>query len=895
MKPKVIITTHKNPDFDAFAASVAASLLYHDSVIVIDSEPQQNLKEFLNIYNISYKKSNEFEDEFEEQIKNKDFEKIVVVDTSDINRIPESIKFLIEESLPVDIYDHHPELKEQNIKGNNFSKPVGSSTTILVEMLFEKGISISDTLKTLFLIAIHEDTGNFVYPTTSWLDHEMAAQLIKSGARIEEVEEFVSLEMTQDQKILFDKLYNHVEEFYIDEICVNIAYAECDKFIGGLNIITHKLFETLTPDVLFVVVKMGKTIYIVARSKTNQIDLNKIMSSFGGGGHKKAGAAKVKDQSPTKVINKIKSELKSSFIPVLKAKHVMSSPVRTILSNETVQRAYEIMYQTGHSGLPVIENNKLVGMVTKKDVEKAMKHGLKNAPVKSIMSTNLKVANVETSLTQIRRMMAEEDIGRIPIIKDGMLVGIITRTDLVRASNGVFNFSYNPILKEKYESQNVKKHMEEFLPPSVLNLLRLLGDYGNEQNINVYVVGGFVRDLLLAIRAKQLNYAEIKKSLFLEFDIDIVVEGEALTFGRYAAKQLNAKYVEHEKFHTCSLFYRISHKTIRVDIATARTEYYEEAGELPNVEFSTIKKDLARRDFTINAMAIKLNPDSFGILLDFFNCRKDLEENKIRILHPLSFIEDPTRVLRAIRFEQRFGFEIEPYTLNKLIEAVEGNYLERVTGMRLREEFEKILNEPDPLKALERMGNLNIISHLFEKTYYTPTLQKELEKLFQVLDFFNKNLKNYTKNVRIFHVVLYVLLQYTPTDSLKKIVQRYGLPKNFINKLQQINSIFEEINDTIKNSFGKQLKEIFTPSFFYDRCSTLDNEQLIFFATKLPDDLLPLFYSYLKKLEELNLQISGKDLLEKGYKGKEIKLKLEEIKKLLLDGKIQPGEEKKLI
>ena len=895
MKPKVLITTHKNPDFDAFAASIAASLLYQDSIIIIDSEPQQNLKEFLNIYDIPYKKSHEFEDEFEEQIKNKNFDKIVVVDTSDINRIPESIKFLIEEGLPVDIYDHHPELKEQNINGNNFSKPVGSSTTILVEILFEKGVPFSDTLKTLFLIAIHEDTGNFVYPTTSWEDHDIAARLIKTGARVEEIEEFVSLEMTQEQKILFDKLYNNIEEFYLDEICVNIAYAESEKFIGGLNIITHKLFETLTPDVLFVIVKIAKTIYIVARSKSNQIDLNKILTSFGGGGHKKAGAAKVKGQSPTKVINKIKSELKSSFIPVLKAKHIMSSPVRTILSNETVQRAYEIMYQTGHSGLPVIENNKLVGMVTKKDIEKAMNHGLKNAPVKSVMSTNLKVADVETSLSQIRRMMAEEDIGRIPIIKDGILVGIITRTDLVRASNGVFNFSVNPLLKEKYESQNLKKYMEEFLPPSILNLLRLLGDYGNEQNVNVYVVGGFVRDLLLAIRSKKNNNTDIKKSIFVEFDIDIVVEAEALTFGRYAAKQLNAKYVEHEKFHTCSLFYRISHKIIRIDIATARTEYYEEAGELPTVEFSTIKKDLARRDFTINAMAIKLNPESFGILLDFFNSRKDLDEKQIRILHPLSFIEDPTRVLRAIRFEQRFGFEIEPYTLNKLIEAVEGKYLEKVTGMRLREEFEKILNEPEPLKAIERMGNLNIISHLFEKTYYTPTLQKELEKLFQVIDFFNNNLKSYTKNVRIFHVVLYVLVQYTPVESLKRVVQRYGLPKDYISKLQQVNSLYEEINDLIKESFGKQYKDIFKPSFFYERCSSLDNEQLIFMATKIPDDILSYFYNYLKKLDELTLLISGKDLLKKGYKGKEIKIKLEEIKKKLLDDEIKPGEELSLI
>jgi tRNA nucleotidyltransferase (CCA-adding enzyme) len=231
----------------------------------------------------------------------------------------------------------------------------------------------------------------------------------------------------------------------------------------------------------------------------------------------------------------------------------------------------------------------------------------------------------------------------------------------------------------------------------------------------------------------------------------------------------------------------------------------------------------------------------------------------------------------------------------KPIKEYQGKYLEKVTGMRLREEFEKILNEPEPLKALERMGNLNIISHLFEKTYYTPTLQKELEKLFQVIDFFNNNLKSYTKNVRIFHVVLYVLVQYTPVESLKRVVQRYGLPKDYVNKLQQVNSLYEEVNNIIKESFGKQYKDIFKPSFFYERCSSLDNEQLIFMATKIPDDILSYFYNYLKKLDELTLLISGKDLLKKGYKGKEIKIKLEEIKKKLLDDEIKPGEELSLI
>ncbi|MGY4686449.1 CBS domain-containing protein [Petrotoga sp. DB-2] len=885
MVPKIIITTHKNADFDGFAACVAASLIYEDAIIVLEGEPQQNLKEFLNIYDIPYEKENNFIKDYQEEIKNHKFEKVVIVDTADINRIPEFIKSLIEQGIEVDIYDHHPELKEQNIKGNNYSKEVGSATTLVVQKLLERKIVLPDTYETLFLIAIHEDTGNFVYSTTTSLDHQISAELLKGGARIEEVEEFVSLEMTKEQKELFDKLYNNVQELTLEEVTIHIAYSQINKFIGGLNVITHKLFETLTPDVLFVVVKMGKSIYIVARSRIEEIDLNKILSLFGGGGHKKAGSAKTKGLRIQEVIDKIKKELNSSFVPVLRAKHIMSSPVRTILSFETVERAHELMFQTGHSGLPVISDNKLVGIVTKKDIEKAMKHGLKNAPVKAIMSTNLKVADVETSLNQVRRIMAEADIGRIPVLKDGILVGIITRTDLLRATNGVFNFSLSPILEEKYKSQNLKKEMEKILPTSILNLLKLIGLYGNELGLNVYVVGGFVRDLLLAINSKSNGTKSIP------YDIDVVVEGDGLLFGKYVAKQLRAKYIEHPKFHTCSIFYRNGeNKIIRIDIATARTEYYEEAGELPKVELSTIKKDLYRRDFSINAMAIKLNSGSFGILMDFFNCKKDLEEGKIRILYPLSFIEDPTRILRAIRFEQRFGFEIEPNTLTKLEEAVEKGYLEKVTGMRIREELEKILEEPEPMKAVKRMGKLKIIFHLFEKTYYSPTLEKDLEKLFDVKGYFKANLPSYLNKVRLFHLVLDVLLQYTPEESLKKISERYGLPKDFIKNLMQVKKVYSEISKDLNDK-----EKILKLSYFYEKTNGFQNEQLIFLAVKLPEELLEKYYEYLRKIEKLKLSITGKDLLKKGYEGVQIKAKLEEIKKKLLNGEIQPGEEKNLI
>jgi tRNA nucleotidyltransferase (CCA-adding enzyme) len=483
------------------------------------------------------------------------------------------------------------------------------------------------------------------------------------------------------------------------------------------------------------------------------------------------------------------------------------------------------------------------------------------------MTNNLKVVDTDTSVSHIRKIMAENDIGRLPVLKDGILMGIITRSDILRASNGVLDFSPNPIIKEKYDTFNVSKKMQKQLSKRIMNLLRLLGAYGSERKTPVYVVGGFVRDLLLNVE---------------NLDIDIVVEGDGPEFGKFVAEQLMIKYVVHEKFNTCSLFFKDG---FRIDVATARTEYYESPAELPKVEVSTIKKDLYRRDFSINAMAIKLNQETFGTLLDFFNSKKDLEEGIIKVLYSLSFVEDPTRILRAIRFEQRYNFQIDEQTCEYMKKTVKNEYLEKVTGPRIRDELEKILKEPKPLKSIRRMGEFKIISHLFPFSYYTPTLDKDVEKLFELYGYFEKNYKQYTQNVRFLHLLLFVLLQYTPEETVKFIEYRYGLPGNFYDNLAEARESFEKLNELKHPQY----------SHFFDCIKILNSEQIIFVAVKLKENLREKLFKYFDKIENLELSVNGKELKDKGYYGKEIKNKLEELTKKLLNDEIKPGEERKYI
>lgn len=204
-----------------------------------------------------------------------------------------------------------------------------------------------------------------------------------------------------------------------------------------------------------------------------------------------------------------------------------------------------------------------------------------------------------------------------------------------------------------------------------------------ELGFNAYLVGGSVRDLL---RGEE------------NLDIDVVIEGDGITFARALGERLNAKVRTHQKFGTAQIFAQKS----KLDVATARTEYYESPAALPKVETSSIKKDLYRRDFTINTLAVKLNLKDFGLLIDFFGGQRDLREKTIRVLHNLSFVEDPTRAFRAIRFSERFGFKISKHTENLIKSTIEMKLFDMLSGPRLYEELLISFKETEPIKTLKK-------------------------------------------------------------------------------------------------------------------------------------------------------------------------------------------------
>lgn len=234
----------------------------------------------------------------------------------------------------------------------------------------------------------------------------------------------------------------------------------------------------------------------------------------------------------------------------------------------------------------------------------------------------------------------------------------------------------------------MRKYLNK-LPREIQDLIHLAGGIADKKNMPAYLVGGFVRDLILGVK---------------NLDLDIVVEGDGINFAEDFARKLKAKLIRHRRFGTATVI--VFDSKIKVDIASARKEFYLQPACLPEVTNGTLKNDLARRDFTVNAMAVGINKENFGRLLDFFNGKNDLVRKKIRILHDLSFIDDPTRILRAIRFERRYNFRLEFKTQKCLKEAVKLKMLEKVHPHRLRDELILILKEVHPSRQIRRIQEL---------------------------------------------------------------------------------------------------------------------------------------------------------------------------------------------
>ncbi len=814
-----IITTHINPDFDAIASCIAAKKLYTDAKIAFPKLPERSTKNFI-IQSIIYP---HLEDN---NIDIKDIDTLIIVDTHSKSRIENRFSEIADNVYTI-CYDHH---EEGDINCNEcYCKKIGANVTQMVEKILFNNIEINDEEATLFMLGIYEDTGKLSYSSTTPKDIFIASKLLEKNADLDTVRHILEETLSEVDILLLNDLIKNKRVYEINGKRVALSFTSLDEYVSNVATIVNRLITIDKLDGAICIFRMASRIYVIGRSVKN-VDILEIMKDIGGGGHKHAASAAIKDMTLIEVAEKLSYSIKMKLLNQIKAKEIMSFPPKYVYSDDTLETVSNIITKSGMNALVVIDKNSkdVVGIITRQIINKAIYHHMNSKKISLFMITEFETVNEDDSFGNIKKIVIDEKQRLIPVLSNGNLVGVITRTNLLKILSDEINVLSSTTLK------NITNSIKKVLPLNIIDYLTKAGDLAKNLNFKAYMVGGVVRDIILGYR---------------NLDIDIVIEGNGVKFAKELAKLYSAKVAVHERFKTATVIFRDG---LKIDIATAREEYYNLPGALPNVEESSIKLDLYRRDFTINTLAVKLH-DNFGDLLDFFGGLKDIKEKKIRVLHILSFVEDPTRMFRAIRFSARFGFNIGMQTDRLIKIAVSLDVLKHVDKTRIFNEIRQILNSNCVKCSFEMMKKYKLLRVLDSQLIID-------DRILQYIDI-QENIINscltICKDKKIKRdLVFIILLEYLLRKSLS-FTEAIGAD-NKIKKIVKENVYkFPLALKTLRNPQSNNLD-------IYNALSSISIEGILSLYALEKDSAK--ISNYLENIINTKPLIRGKDLLNLGFK-----------------------------
>jgi tRNA nucleotidyltransferase (CCA-adding enzyme) len=859
-----IITSHTNADFDALASMVAAKKLYPGAKLVFAGSQEKSMRDFF-VESTAYTIETE-------RLRNVDVEKIsrlIIVDNRNPHRLGKLAGALGRPGVTVHIYDHHPHT-EGDIRGEvEVIEEVGATTTLMVELLRKKEIEISPFEATIFALGIYEETGSLTYHSTTERDALAAAYLIGKGANLNVVADFISRDLTPEQAGVLADLMTAAKRYDINGVDVVIAAVATPHFIPDLAALAHQMQANEGLNALFLVVQSGEKTHIIGRTRIPQVNAGKVLEPLGGGGHLTAASA-VAHLTYLEARERLIDILKHHIKPGKVAADIMTSPVKTIASGTAIELANEDMTRFSVNVLPVLAAKRFLGIITREVVQKALFHGLGKRTVDEFMSTGVPVVGPDMPMGSVEQIMIGERQRFMPVIdRDGVLVGAITRTDLLRSLHEE-RFSRTgrlPSEPEPHQIRNIRNMFEERVPPVVRAALKSVGDVADESGFPVYLVGGIIRDLFL----RTANY-----------DVDIVVEGDGITFAGMLVKKMGGRMKTHQKFGTAIV---VLPDGLKIDIATARLEYYESPAALPTVELSSIKKDLYRRDFTINTLAVRLNGSHFGELIDFFGGLRDIKERTLRILHNLSFVEDPTRVFRAIRFEQRFDFSISKHTQNLIKSAVNMKLFDRLSGERIYDELVLMFSELDPLKVLRRMRELDLLKFLHPGLRFSAELERLFISIGETLTWYRLLYLNV--QAERWFVYLMGLFDRLKDDAVQETLERLSVPPRIRKRIMASREHCREV------LFEFYRNDHIPASRVYDLLRPLDIEQILIMMAKARKEPAKKYISlYLTRLRDVRVTLTGDTLKELGLPpGPRYKKILSGLLDAKLDGTVSTKED----
>ncbi len=701
-----VILCHENADFDAVAAMLGAHKLTPSAVPVLPDRLNTNVARFVALYRAGLPFV------ARQDVRPDSIRQITLVDTQ---RVPQTKG--IRSETPIRIIDHHPLMRELAPHETFAGDSVGAATTLLVEAIQAQAVALTTLEATLLALGIYEDTGSLVYGETTPRDLRAAAWLVEHGAALDDVRRYLEPPLSDEQAALLETLVTTADSRMVQGYPVTVAAATLNSYLYEVSAVAHRLRDTLDPAALFLLVQMPSALHLVCRSTDDAVDAGAIARFFGGGGHARAASATIHDYTLDAAVAALWDQLERIVQPAVRVADLMSRGAQTLAADAKLETVIRRLRRIGHEGFPVVEDGHIIGLLTRRDADRALEHGLGSLAVREVMSAGEITLRPDDSIARLEQRMVESGWGQIPVVgDDGKLIGIVTRTDLIK-----YWAQAHPAAAPPEAERIDAAQIAAVLGQPIARLIEKVAGQAQEQHTSLYIVGGVVRDLLL----KRHND-----------DIDFVVEGDAIRFAEGLQARYGGMIHSYRPFGTATWI--LSGASLddgglpaSVDFATARNEFYEHPTALPTVYSGSIKLDLQRRDFTINTLAVQLSPGG-GRILDFYGGLADLRAGLIRVLHSLSFVDDPTRILRAVRFERRLGFEIEPRTAELIDTALP--MLRRITGERVRNELALLLREADAAESFRLLQNRGILKAIhpafvvpddlaarFERSHTTPS------------------------------------------------------------------------------------------------------------------------------------------------------------------------------
>ncbi|WP_072621286.1 CBS domain-containing protein [Spirulina major] len=884
-----LILCHQTADFDALGAAVGLTRLQPGAKVVLTGGAHPGVKRFLAFHR------DELALMERRSVDPQRIRSVTVVDTQRRDRLGMAAPWL---ELPhlhhITVYDHH-RASDCDIPATvRHVEAVGATTTLMVEQLRDRAIRPTVSEATVMALGIHVDTLSLTAAQTTPRDIRAWAWLLEQGADLTVLRDYLDPGLTPQLQKLLAVALDQLQTTTVQGYAIASLLLETPDFIPGLSSLAERLIDLTESHALLLGHRYQRRngtenrLTVIGRSRIPHTNLHSLFQPWGGG-HSQAAAAAIHNPDPD-CFDRLLQAFLDQIPPPLTARDLMSSPVRTIRPGTTINDAQRILFRYGHSGLSVVNpQDQLVGIISRRDLDLALHHGFDHAPVKAYMSRTLHTIAPDTALPEIEHLMVTYDVGRLPVLAGGQLVGIVTRTDVLRQHLTTALPGDDP--RPDPVSRCPLLNPRWLFVPVIWDFLQRLAAAATERGWHLYIVGGVVRDLLIQ--------GQRSHPLPLMQDLDLVVDGfhqaAQAEAGVELAKAVQQWYPQarlsvHGDFQTAALLW---HKdpvfgSLAVDIATARTEFYPYPAANPEVEASSIRQDLYRRDFTINAMALRLTPPREGEVLDFFGGLLDLRSRQIRVLHANSFIEDPTRIYRAVRFAVRLGFTIEPQTVDYIRYAINSGVYNRSLShypkapaltTRLRTELQSSLTSPQWQRAVQWLSELGALRCLHPDLSLTPTLARQLRQLDRGLARFDPN-----QTLTWWHLRLEVLLTQLPTAAALQVANQLQLPQDMSQRLERLQARRSHLEATLPQ--GDR------PSQIVAQLHSDDLPLLVLILVQASRPVRRILWQYLTHWAQVKAPLNGNDLKTLGYApGPRYRVILDQLLSATLDGVVQTREQ----